>query len=436
MVWLQPAALWLLVLGAVPIAIHLLRTRRAKRMAFPSVRFIRPSQTASVRLHAPSDLLLLAIRVAIVVLAALACAQPLWITPAREASWNARTARAIVVDSSESMRDPGAADAVRAAIARETTAFTSRTFDTAVIGDGIARAVAWLDRTPPARREVVVISDFQIGSMSAGISSTVPPTIGLRFERVARSSVAAAPVLRRLTVSGTAAQTYAIALTDRGTAVKVQPGQPIELPGVRLVGGPGQDSAASAVMRALVASGTPAPDPVRPIAVRTAVAIVDGEARVVADRWMIEIVAGVSRDLEITRLARSITAAVPVAEPWTAVAQNQSGQPIVRAAARGAELTLDTGTPIDSYFTAALTRAALRHAPWARPPVEVEPTTVPESALAELRREPGLADTASWRSVEHSDARWFWAVALLLLVVETWVRNRATVVKEVQRAAA
>jgi hypothetical protein len=44
------------------------------------------------------DLLLLVVRTAIVVAAAAALAGPLLVTSARRASWNARTARAVVVD--------------------------------------------------------------------------------------------------------------------------------------------------------------------------------------------------------------------------------------------------------------------------------------------------------------------------------------------------
>jgi hypothetical protein len=436
MMWLQPAALWLLALAAGPIAIHLLRTRRSKRVAFPSVRFVRPSQTASVRLHAPSDLLLLALRVAIVALAALACAQPLWITPAREAAWNARVARAIVIDASESMRDSAAAEAVRATVARESAAFTSRTFESADIGDGIRRAVAWFGHVPPARREVIVISDFQLGSMTGAKVGNVPASVGLRFERVTRSTVVTSPAVRRLAAPDSAAQTYAISVTDRGTAVELQAGQPDPTQGLRLLGGAGQEHLAAAVMRALAAAGTPAPDSARPIAVRTRGAITDAQVRPIADRWMIEVIAGLSRDAEINRLARSITEAVPQPEPWTVVVRGQSGQPVVRAAASGSELTLDVVTPLESYFTAALGRAALRHAPWARAPIETEPETIQAATLTELGREPGPAETASWRSVEHSDARWFWAAALLLLVVETWLRNRTAVVQGVQRAAA
>jgi hypothetical protein len=89
-----------------------------------------------------------------------------------------------------------------------------------------------------------------------------------------------------------------------------------------------------------------------------------------------------------------------------------------------------------SYFTAALARAALRVAPWSRPATESEPSTIPDSTLEALRREPGPADTTSWQSVEHTDARWLWAASLLLLVVEAWLRSRSAEIKEVHRAAA
>ncbi len=436
MVWLQPTSLWLAVLVAVPIAIHLLRTRRARRLAFPSVRFVRPSQTASVRLHAPSDLLLLALRVAIVLLAALACAQPLWITPAREASWNARTARAIVVDTSESMRDPSALEPVQRIVARESEAFVTRTFEVATLGSGIERAVAWLQQAPPARREIVVVSDFQLGSMSDAIAGMIPSSVGLRFERVARSNALVVPPVRRLTTADAAAEAYAIGLTDRGTTIEVQRRQSVESPGFRLLGNAGDENMAAAVRRALVAAGTAAPDPSRRIAVRTGTAISDGEVSAVAGRWMIEIIGGLSRDAELDRLARSITEAVPRAEPWTIVVRGQSNQPVVRAAASDAELVLDCATPLESYFTAAVARAALRVAPWSRPVTESDPSTIPDSTLDTLRREPGPADTTSWQTVEHSDGRWFWAALLLLLAVEAWLRNRTAEIKEVHRAAA
>ena len=54
--WLNPAALAGLALLALPILIHLLRTRQAERIPFPSLRFVLPSETAAVRLRLPADL--------------------------------------------------------------------------------------------------------------------------------------------------------------------------------------------------------------------------------------------------------------------------------------------------------------------------------------------------------------------------------------------
>ena len=55
-VWLQPAALWGLVLSALPVLVHLLRRRQADRVAFPSLRFVAGSQAAAVRLRPPSGI--------------------------------------------------------------------------------------------------------------------------------------------------------------------------------------------------------------------------------------------------------------------------------------------------------------------------------------------------------------------------------------------
>ena len=97
--WLNPSAGWALALLAIPIAIHLLRAHRAERRPFPTLRFVPASRTAAVRMRLPSDLGLLALRVAIVAAAIGAAAQPLVLTTRRLDAWNTRTARAIVVDA-------------------------------------------------------------------------------------------------------------------------------------------------------------------------------------------------------------------------------------------------------------------------------------------------------------------------------------------------
>src|SRR5262245_15328446 len=77
---------------------------RADRMLFPSLRFVRASRTAAVRLRPPSEWWLLIVRTAAVALAVCAVARPILQTKGRVTAWNARTARAVVVDTSDSMR--------------------------------------------------------------------------------------------------------------------------------------------------------------------------------------------------------------------------------------------------------------------------------------------------------------------------------------------
>ena len=205
--WQNAAALWALPLAAVPFLIHLLRTHHAKRVAFPSLRFVQTSRTAAVRMRLPSDVLLMVVRIATVALAVGALAGPMVLTDARMAAWNARTARAVVVDVSDSMRVvdgsgvPPEGAAAEAAAAELRTATYARRIDTRDLGDGFARASRWLAASPPARREIVVISDLQRGALRRPDTMTVPDGIGVRFIPVGRAAKTntfdGAPAFRR-----------------------------------------------------------------------------------------------------------------------------------------------------------------------------------------------------------------------------------------------
>ena len=76
MTWLNPIALVGLLAVAVQILVHLFGRRVAKRQRFPSLRLLHLASTTPVTRSQPSDLLLLLVRCAIVVAAALALAQP------------------------------------------------------------------------------------------------------------------------------------------------------------------------------------------------------------------------------------------------------------------------------------------------------------------------------------------------------------------------
>ena len=162
--WLNPSAVFALAAAAVPLVIHLLLRQRARRIVVPSVRFIRQGDESSLRMRTPSDLLLLAVRTAIVALAAIAVLQPLALSSGRKATWAGRIVRAIVVDTSDSV-DADAADIAARAEARD--AFAARRFDAADPGAALAKAADWLNAAGPARKELVVLSDFQLGTVTA-----------------------------------------------------------------------------------------------------------------------------------------------------------------------------------------------------------------------------------------------------------------------------
>jgi len=100
MVWFFPAAWFALAALAAPLVIHLLAHHRARPLAFPTLRFIRPTRLAAIRRRALEDVVLLTARMGILAAAVAAFAGPLLVTPARRASWNARLVRAIVTQPS------------------------------------------------------------------------------------------------------------------------------------------------------------------------------------------------------------------------------------------------------------------------------------------------------------------------------------------------
>ena len=69
-------------------------------------------------------------------------------------SWNARTVRAIVAN--------------RANAAAESPAFRSQTFEASNHGMASGAPPLWLERAPPARRELVVAAPLALGSIGAG----------------------------------------------------------------------------------------------------------------------------------------------------------------------------------------------------------------------------------------------------------------------------
>jgi hypothetical protein len=431
--WLNPVALVGLIALAGPLVVHLLRMRRAPRLLFPSLRFVEPGRSVASRLARIDDPWLLALRMAILAAAAFALAQPVLQLPARVKGWNARTARAIVLDTSQSMRLFGAEQAAADAVNAESeSAFASRRIDTPDLDEGVRRAIGWLHSVPPARREIVIVSDLQAGSVSPSLASAVPAAIGVRFVRVGTP-----PSTHRftgLTLAGTGG-TQAVEITPRETTVRITEGLADD-EGLRVLVAPGRERERDGLLRAVIAAGAPAPSAERPIAIVVGDNAAPAQPRAIGRNWMRVAAARIAGDPDVRGAARQEEPAAADADgAWTVLAQSDDGAPVVRAAAAGDSLVVRVAADPGSFLAAAVVRAAL--AGQADPhSAEQEIAATPPENIAAWSRDPAPVGTDAVRLVERTDGRWFWVAALLLLGAEAVVRRRAASEREAAHADA
>lgn len=101
MSFLQPWALLLAGLAAAPVLLHLLRREVVQRVSFPALRYLRSAERRTARSVRLRDLLLLAARVGLLVLLAIAAARPL--VGRGDAGDHAPTDVVLLVDNSASM---------------------------------------------------------------------------------------------------------------------------------------------------------------------------------------------------------------------------------------------------------------------------------------------------------------------------------------------
>lgn len=101
MSFLHPLGLLLAGLAAVPVLLHLLRRQTVQRIAFPALRYLRDAEQRTSRSLRLRDLLLLAARVGLLVLLAVAAARPL--AGRGDADDHAPTDVILLIDNSASM---------------------------------------------------------------------------------------------------------------------------------------------------------------------------------------------------------------------------------------------------------------------------------------------------------------------------------------------
>jgi hypothetical protein len=421
---LQPAALAGLLAIAGPVLVHLLRRQRADRVFFPSLRFLRPSGTSAVRLRLPSDRWLLALRVAIIAAAVLALSQPLFVSADRRHAWNARLARAIVIDTSPSM---GAlrTQTTEAADAEERGVFHSVRIEDSAIAKGLLRASAALATAPAARREIVVISDFHRDALTASSVAAIPTAFGLRMVPVGRSREW--NEFTGATLFGTSAlpgATQVIRITQSGTLLSLITSSGSHQ-GLRIVAAPRDAQAVDALSRSVARAGAPAPSAGEPIVVVFPGAEPPASTAAIGSAWMLRTVLRMIDDAELARaMAESEAAETATLAGATPVVRDRSGKPVVTAAAAGGQLVLGVAAPPGTFGAAAVVRSVLnaRAGPSRWPEREIAQMS-PER-LASWSRPPGEVHQPTPIQMAPGDARWLWLGALVLLGIEGLVRRR------------
>ena len=422
MIWTAPWAFAGVLLLAGPLLVHMLLRRNARRVVFPTTRFLPRTRASAVRFRRPSDAGLLIVRAGVVLIAVLACAQPVLLSSWRTARWNQRTARAVVVDTSRSV--PAGPDTARLT-EQELQAFASATFATPDVRDGLRRATDWLSHLPPARREIVIVSDFQRGTIDAESLARLPAAVGVRFIRAgAPRATATLPSIRgwrdstwepRITLRGDAVDVAYVAAASNAPRADPARAEVTRLtPDYVTTRQPAsEDEAAAAALAGAASVGFAADGDHRAIVAFAGTPDAAGEGSL-STPWML----WAALDLRQSSLLRETGAGVTCAEKDGALIVHSN----VRAASAAAPGLLRA-------VMLALQPATIADA-------ELETATIPDAELTPWRRDPGAVEPGDAVVSDGIESRWLWLLALGLLGIETWVRRRAVASRQEAHADA
>lgn len=377
--WAQPWA-WLGLTGlAVPIAIHLLARHQAARTLFPSLRFIDVAEVLFIRRQRLTDIPLLLVRLTLVAMAVTAFAGPRW--PMSGGNATGPMSLAVVVDTSAgALGDAGPA----AARAAAQSAASSTIVEAESLPAGITSATAWLARQT-GRREMLIVSDFQRGSLDAAAIAAVPAGVGLRFHVL--------PMFAPKRLDGFELR------GERSRMVWPVPPSGVPLPLAVKAGA--RQARADAMLSAVASLIITAP--------------VDATAR----RATIVLPSAP----EYAPLAAS---APPIDHPWMfevmrPLLNDGATRAHVTPMSVSGELTVLVDDEPDSVLSAGIAAsmlgALLQPLPWS----EFEPETIAPETLRGWERAPSASPGAN---AGEAQGRWLWLAVLFLLVLETWMRRQ------------
>jgi hypothetical protein len=358
-------------------------------------------------------------------------------------------ARAVVVDVSESM-SPWRTEAAGLAQAEMQGAIFASRIDAAELDDGLMLAVSRLESAPPARREIVVVSDFQQGALTHAAIDRVPLSIGIRLVQVGADPQARTVLgIELFGVEKATAQEVAISGTS--TAVRVVPptrpeGESVASASAGLSLATSRDSAAvRSLQRAVASAGAPAPSPQQPMTIAFAGASLGTPVRAVSTPWMLQTVLRLSGDYDAAEASAAVDAVEdradsnPHTDPqaWHVVFRDRQSRPLVRVAAGGRQLVVHVAAPPSAFVSAAALRGLLiaRQGSTSRPEDEVRRMAAAELTTLSRQGRVVTADDIGGAGAD-SDSRWCWGLVLVLLVVEMAARRQRDLAEEESRVDA
>ncbi|HKW00907.1 MAG TPA: BatA domain-containing protein [Vicinamibacterales bacterium] len=423
---------------ALPIAVHLLRRHRATRRPFPTLRFLPDARVVAVRRHRPTDVPLMFIRLAVVAAAVVALAQPVWRNASAVRAAGPGLSRAVIVDRSPRMSQPSddgrpGVDRAAAEISRLSSATNQIVVDAADIRQGLAAAIGWANRQT-GDREVVVVSSFAAGSLSATDAAAVPSGVGLKLIQIPLN-LNAQPAGLALDGQSAAGEsrtmTPRLTLTPAETAVSWVTGPAAPSAPIDWRARPEDAAGLRAAAGAAFEVGVPTRAADRPVVVvlpgAPDRASLSTSAHAIDTPWMFDAVRALSEDRLLASVARTATAVTADAPAvFTPIVADERGATLLAAArtdSNPAQLLLFSNAAAPTLFTAALSTAiagATRAGTWSA----LEPTSISRDELTRWERPTGSTGPSA-PAVEGAPlGRWLWVAALVLLGLEWWWRRR------------
>jgi hypothetical protein len=442
MSWVAAGALAGLGLVLLPVLIHLMGRAPARVRRFPSLRFLDASRLLPSKRSKLQDPLLLLVRATILVLAVLALASPV-LDKQTAASNDAAKATAAIVDTSRSIAQRATPDEVGA----RTGEGTSVVIETTNLPVALAGAAAWL-RAQPGTREIVVFSDFQLGSLDSTDLRVLPPGTRLSFVRLRGPAPSSAQTLSssqggNAIVANVARAGDALEATWR----RIGNDAPLRF---EIVGSPAERAAAELAQRAGRTVGTRLMTAKPTRAVRIIYPAAPDRAELLRQLRPVSPV-GESRILEriVVRLATDSLLAAAAREfttdsdtstgAVTPIYRTATGKPFLSVGLSEGGFALVAHFPADAPASAALFAAIGRAFAGGMNSDEAESRTLTDADLAAFANVPvatPLDLQPPQQPTESPATRWLWIAALLLLAAEAALRTRIARTRVPEAAAA